>query len=115
VVDDSITTRSLEKNVLEASGYNVRVAVDGLEALEKISTERPSLVISDIEMPRMTGLQLLEAMRANKEMRDIPVIIVSSLEKAEEKARCAALGADAYIAKRKFNQRELLDAIGRIL
>jgi two-component system chemotaxis sensor kinase CheA len=115
VVDDSVTTRSFEKSALEASGYSVLVAVDGLEALEKIRAEKPSLVISDIEMPRMTGIQLLEAIRANQETRNIPVIIVSSLEKAEEQAKALALGADAYIVKRKFDQRELLQTIEQIL
>jgi two-component system, chemotaxis family, sensor kinase CheA len=115
VVDDSITTRQLQKNALEASGYCVQLAVDGVEALEKIKAEKPSLVISDIEMPRMSGFQLLEAIQANEETRDIPVIIVSSLEKTEDQAKGLALGAAAYIVKRRFDQHELLEAISQIL
>jgi two-component system, chemotaxis family, sensor kinase CheA len=115
LVDDSITTRQLEKNALEASGYSVQLAVDGVEAFEKIKVEKPSLVISDIEMPRMSGFQLLEAIQADEETRDIPVIIVSSLGKAEDQAKGLALGAAAYIVKRKFDQHELLEAIAQIL
>jgi two-component system chemotaxis sensor kinase CheA len=115
VVDDSITTRQLEKNALEASGYSVQVAVDGIEALEKIKAEKPSLVISDIEMPRMSGFELLAAIQADGETRDIPVIIVSSLEKTEDQAKGLALGAAAYIVKGKFDQHELLEAITQIL
>jgi two-component system, chemotaxis family, sensor kinase CheA len=115
VVDDSMTTRQLEKNTLEASGYSVEIAVDGVEALEKIKAEKPSLVISDIEMPRMNGFELLVAIQADGEIRDIPVIIVSSLDKTEDQAKGLALGAAAYIVKGKFDQHELLEAIAQIL
>jgi two-component system chemotaxis sensor kinase CheA len=93
----------------------VDVAVDGVEALEKIKAEKPSLVISDIEMPRMNGFELLVAIQADREIRDIPVIIVSSLEKTEDQAKSLALGAAAYIVKGKFEQHELLEAIAQIL
>jgi len=115
VVDDSITTRSLEKNALEASGYNVQVAADGVEALEKIQSDRPDVVVSDIEMPHMDGWQLLAAIRTNNQTRELPVIIVSSLDKADQQARGRALGADAYLVKREFDQRELIEAIEHIL
>ncbi|HEY1946398.1 MAG TPA: response regulator [Bryobacteraceae bacterium] len=115
VVDDSITTRQLAENSLEAFGYSVQVAADGIEALEKIKAEKPSLVISDIEMPRMSGFELLAAIQADGEIRDIPVIIVSSLEKTEDQAKGLAMGAAAYIVKRKFDQHELLEAITQIL
>lgn len=115
VVDDSITTRSLEKSILEAYGYRVRVAVDGVEALRVLRDERVELVISDIEMPQMDGFGLLEAIKGDQSLRDIPVIIVSSLERAEDQERGLALGADAYIVKRTFDQRELLQTIQQIL
>lgn len=115
VVDDSLTTRSLEKSILEANGYRVRVAVDGLQALEQIRTEAPDLVISDVLMPRMTGFELLAAIKADAALKTIPVILVTSLENREEQARGLELGADAYIVKRRFDQRELMRIVRQIL
>ncbi len=111
VVDDSITSRSLERSILEAHGYRVRVAVDGLEALEMLRIEKADLIVTDIQMPRMDGFALVEALKADARLNKIPVIIVSSLEKAEDQERGLLLGADAYVVKRKFDQTELLDAI----
>jgi two-component system chemotaxis sensor kinase CheA len=111
VVDDSITSRSLERSILEAHGYRVRVAVDGLEALEMLGVEKADLIITDIQMPRMDGFAFVEALKADSRLNKIPVIIVSSLEKAEDQERGLLLGADAYVVKRKFDQTELLNAI----
>ncbi len=115
VVDDSITTRSLEKSILEAHGYRVRLAVDGVDALEQLSTEPVELVITDIAMPRMDGLQLLEQLKKRKDTEHVPVIIVTSLESREDQQRGLSLGADAYIVKRKFDQQELLRTVRQIL
>jgi two-component system chemotaxis sensor kinase CheA len=115
VVDDSITTRSLEKSILEAHGYRVRVAVDGIEALELLRAEIASLVVADIQMPRLDGFGLLEAMKADPHLNQIPVIIVSSLERPEDQRRGLTLGADAYVVKRKFDQLELLETIEQFL
>ncbi len=115
VVDDSITTRSLEKSILEAYGYRVEVAVDGLQALEAIRRNPPDLVITDVMMPRLNGFQLLEQMKSTAGMREIPVILVTSLESREEQEKGLSLGADAYIVKRKFDQRELLTIVRQIL
>jgi two-component system chemotaxis sensor kinase CheA len=115
VVDDSITSRSLERSILEAHGYRVRVAVDGVEALELLRIERADLIITDVQMPRMDGFGLVEALKADPGLKGIPVIIVSSLEKAEDQERGLLLGADAYVVKRKFDQTELLDAIRQMI
>jgi len=115
VVDDSITSRSLEKSILEAHGYRVRTAVDGLEALELLRIQRADLIITDIQMPRMDGFEFVAALKADIRLKDIPVIIVSSLERAEEQERGLLLGADAYVVKRKFDQTELLSAIGQMI
>ncbi len=115
VVDDSITTRSLEKSILEAHGYSVRLAVDGVEAVEQLSAELVDLVITDVAMPRMDGLQLLQQLKKRKETEHIPVIIVTSLESREDQQRGLSLGADAYIVKRKFDQQELLRTVRQIL
>jgi two-component system chemotaxis sensor kinase CheA len=115
VVDDSLTTRTLEKSILEAHGYKVQVAVDGLDALEKLRAEKPDLVISDIQMPRLDGFGLLQALKQDPVLSLIPVIIVTSLDQPEDQKRGLSLGAGAYIVKRKFDQAELLSAIRQIL
>ncbi len=115
VVDDSITTRSLEKSILEAHGYQVRVAVDGADALEQLRVERPDLIIADIQMPRLDGFGLLEQLKQDPGLASIPVILVTSLERPEDQERGLALGADAYILKRKFDQRELLETIRQMV
>lgn len=115
VVDDSLTTRSLEKSILEAHGYQVQLAVDGLEALDRLHVELPDLVISDVMMPRLTGFQLLEKIKGDEITKHLPVILVTSLESREEQQMGLTLGADAYIVKRKFDQRELLNVIRQIL
>lgn len=115
VVDDSVTTRTLEKSVLEAHGYRVRVAVDGLEALSLLQQEPGDLVIADVEMPRLDGFGLLAAIRNDARLRTLPVVIVTSLEKREHRERGLALGADAYIVKRHFDQSALLETIHRLL
>jgi two-component system chemotaxis sensor kinase CheA len=115
VADDSITTRTLERSILEAHGYHVRVAVDGLEALERLRAEPADLVIADVQMPRMDGFTLLAEIKKDPRLAQTPVIIVSSLERRQEQEQGLALGADAYIVKRKFDQQELLDVIRQIL
>jgi two-component system, chemotaxis family, sensor kinase CheA len=115
VVDDSITSRSLERSILEAHGYRVRTAVDGVEALDMLRVETADLIISDIQMPRMDGFELVEALKADSELKRIPVIIVSSLERPEDQERGLLLGADAYVVKRKFDQTELLNAIRQMI
>lgn len=115
VVDDSFTTRTLEKSILEAHGYRVMIAVDGLEALEKLNQEPVELVISDIEMPRMDGFELLQNMKNNQRLAQIPVVLVTSIESSPDKERGLSLGADAYIIKKRFDQKELLETIEQIL
>jgi two-component system chemotaxis sensor kinase CheA len=115
VVDDSLTTRSLEKSILEAHGFQVSIAVDGIDALEKLRAEKFHLVITDVMMPRMDGMQLLEQMKKQKSTESIPVIMVTSMESKDDQERGMSLGADAYIVKRKFDQQELLRTVRQIL
>jgi two-component system chemotaxis sensor kinase CheA len=93
----------------------VSVAVDGLEALNRLRSERVDLVISDIEMPRLDGFGLLAALKNDPGLKSIPVILVSSLEKQEHQEKGLALGAYAYVVKRKFDQKELLETIEQII
>lgn len=115
VVDDSLTTRTLEKSVLEAHGYQVAIAVDGLDALNYLRSGSVGLVISDLQMPRLDGFGLIEEMKRDPRLARIPVIFVSSVENPEDQARGMTLGADAYIVKRKFEQQQLLDTIRQVL
>ncbi|MBP2291731.1 hybrid sensor histidine kinase/response regulator [Azospirillum rugosum] len=116
VVDDSITTRTLEKSILEAHGYRVTLCVDGREALETLSElEDVDLIISDVEMPRMDGFALLRAVKGNPLTADLPVILVTSRASDEDRERGLDLGADAYIVKTRFDQNELLAGIRRLL
>ena len=115
VVDDSITTRSLEKNLFQANGYRVEVAVDGVEALEKLRESAFDLVVTDIQMPRMDGFQLLEQIKADPTLAQIPVIVVSSVEDRNSQERGLRMGAEAFIVKRKFDQREVLETVQQIL
>mgnify|MGYP005845499699 FL=1 len=115
VVDDSITTRTLEKNILEAAGYQVITATDGQEALDLVRHTRCDLIISDIEMPRMDGFKLTELVKGDEELRQVPLILVTSLDSPADRERGIMVGADAYIPKSSFDQGELLEAIGQLL
>ncbi|MGH1589538.1 hybrid sensor histidine kinase/response regulator [Methylobacterium phyllosphaerae] len=117
VVDDSITTRTLEKGILEAAGYRVVVCVDGQDALERLRAEiEPvDLVLADVEMPRLDGFGLLQALRADSRFARLPTILMTSRGDAADVARGLDLGADAYLTKQKFDQRQLLDTIGQLL
>jgi two-component system chemotaxis sensor kinase CheA len=117
VVDDSFTTRTLEKTLLEAHGYEVRIAVDGAEALTQLSGDAHGvdLIISDVQMPRLDGFGLLAEIKKNKRLASLPVILVTSLDKREDQERGLSLGADAYIVKRKFDHEDLLNTIRQIL
>jgi two-component system chemotaxis sensor kinase CheA len=115
VVDDSITTRELEKSILENAGYEVEIAMDGREALGLLerNPERFDMMIADIEMPRMDGLELTQRVKehADERLRRLPVIIVSSLASDAYTRRGIEVGAQAYITKGQFEQSRLLETI----
>lgn len=115
IVDDSITTRTLEKNILETAGCDVRVAFDGVQAWDMLTGHEFDVVISDVEMPRMDGLALTRRIKDNAATRHLPVILLTSLDKPEQEAAGLTAGADAYLVKQKFNQNDLLGAIERVL
>jgi two-component system chemotaxis sensor kinase CheA len=115
VVDDSITTRTLEKSILEAHGYSVSVAIDGVEAMNRLRAAAFDLVIADIQMPRMDGFELLREMKKDARFSKIPVIMVTSLESRQDQEQGLSLGADAYIVKREFDQQEILNTIRQLL
>ena len=116
IVDDSITTRTLEKNILEAIGYNVQVATDGQEALDTIAASGvPDLIISDVMMPRLDGFELTKQVKADPKTANVPVILVTSLGSSEDKTRGIEAGADAYIVKSAFDQSNLLETIEQLI
>ena len=117
VVDDSITTRTLEKGILEAAGYRVVVCVDGQDALDRLRAEIESvnLVLADVEMPRLDGFGLLKALRADDRFARLPTILMTSRGDAADVARGLDLGADAYLTKQTFDQGQLLATIGQLL
>ncbi len=115
VVDDSITSRTLLKNVLESYGYAVATASDGANAMAMLQTEAFDLVSSDVEMPNMDGFELTARIRADARLSRIPVVLVTSLESAGDKQKGIEAGADAYIVKSSFDQSNLLAIISKLI
>lgn len=115
VVDDSLTTRTLEQNILEAAGYEVIVASDGLDAWHLLQEQMVDLIVSDVEMPRMDGFALTEAVRGSPRHSGIPIILVTALASETHRLRGMRAGADAYLVKSAFDQDTLLDAVRQVL
>lgn len=115
IADDSITSRTLLKNVLESAGYRVRTAVDGLDAWATLKVEDFDLVVSDVEMPRLNGFDLTARIRADEKLSELPVILVTALASAEDRARGVDAGANAYIVKSSFDQGNLLEVVRRLI
>jgi chemotaxis protein histidine kinase CheA len=115
VVDDSLNTREIEKDVLEAHGYIVTLAEDGLDGLRKAQSGDFDAVLTDVEMPNMDGFTLTERLRQEDKYRDKPIIIVTSREKEEDKRRGIQVGADAYIVKGDFDRSNLVDTLRNLL
>jgi chemotaxis protein histidine kinase CheA len=115
VVDDSINTREIEKSVLEAYGYLVELAEDGEDGWEKTRATLYDLVITDVEMPRLDGFSFTERLRADEQYGQVPVIIVTSREKDEDKRRGIQVGANAYIVKGAFDQSNLIETVRSLI
>jgi two-component system chemotaxis sensor kinase CheA len=115
VVDDSATSRTLEYNILKAAGYDVVTAINGELALQVLREHDIDLVISDVEMPIMNGLELVRQLRREPELEHLPVVLVTSMGSEEDRQNGAEAGADAYIVKGAFDQDELLQTIARLL
>ncbi len=115
VVDDSITSRLLLKEILENSGYNVKTCVDGKEAWTEFRKEGYDLVVSDVEMPRMDGFELTKLIKSSDKYAHIPVVLVTGLSKQEHIEKGIDSGASAYIVKSDFEQSNLLQTVERLL
>jgi two-component system, chemotaxis family, sensor kinase CheA len=115
IVEDSITSRTLLKNILEASGYHITTAIDGVEGFTKLKEGNFDAVVTDIEMPKMNGFDLTAKIRADKESANMPVVLVTSLSKREDRERGIDVGANAYIIKSSFDQSNLLEILERLI
>ncbi len=115
VVEDSITSRMLLKNILETAGYKVTTAIDGVDGFTKLKENTFDAVVSDVEMPRMNGFDLTEKIRSDKVLSEIPVVLVTSLSKKEDREKGIDCGANAYIVKSSFDQSNLLEILERMI
>jgi chemosensory pili system protein ChpA (sensor histidine kinase/response regulator) len=112
VVDDSLTVRRITQRLLVREGYRVALAKDGLDAIEKLAEERPVIVLSDIEMPRMDGFDLVRNMRADARLCDLPVIMITSRIAQKHRDHAAELGVDHYLGK-PYSEEDLLSLVAR--
>lgn len=115
LADDSPTTRMLEQSILEGAGFDVTACADGAEAWERLQAGGADALVLDVEMPRMDGFQVTEAVRASPRFGRVPVVLVTSREKSEDKARGLQAGASAYIVKSAFDPTSLLETLRRLL
>ncbi|MDR2662504.1 MAG: response regulator, partial [Treponema sp.] len=115
VVDDSRPTRDIERDILQAEGYRVDTAADGSEALAAAKNTRYDLICTDLAMPNMDGFMLTENIRKNDNLKNIPIVIISSKTDEEDQKRAAMLGANRYIVKNSFNDHNLLSAIRELI
>jgi two-component system chemotaxis sensor kinase CheA len=115
LAEDSITARTLLKAILEGAGYHVKTSVDGMEAWANLKLEPFDLLVSDVEMPRMNGFELTERIRADPNLAELPIVLVTALDTREHRERGAEAGADAYITKGGFDQARLLETVRRLV
>jgi two-component system chemotaxis sensor kinase CheA len=115
LIEDTLSTAMLEKNILESAGFSVVIAHDGKEALQKANQQRFDLVIIDVLMPRMDGFELTQRLKKDHLYKDVPIIIVTTRESDADKRRGLEAGADAYISKSEFTPEGLLETIERLI
>ena len=115
VVDDSLTVRELERKLLHNRGYEVSVAVDGMEGWNMLHAGRFDLVVTDVDMPRMDGIELVTRIRSEPRLRTMPVMVVSYKDREEDRRRGLDAGADYYLAKGSFHDDALLDAVADLI
>jgi len=115
LAEDMLNMATLEKEMLESVGYSVMVVRDGVEALKIVGREKFDLIITDIIMPNMDGLELTENLKKDKIYKDIPIIIVTSKQGDADKRRGLEAGAQAYIVKGKFMLEELLTEVRHLI
>ena len=115
IVDDSLTTRQIEESIFEADGYQVITASDGIDALDKLSSSHVDLIVTDINMPRMDGTELLQNLRRMDEYKNIPVVIVSGLYDKDQEKKFLKAGAQKFIVKSDFERSNLLNSVKELI
>jgi two-component system, chemotaxis family, sensor histidine kinase and response regulator WspE len=115
VVDDSLTVREMERKLLSGRGYEVDVAVDGMDGWNMLRSADYDLLVTDIDMPRMDGIELVTLVRADARLQRLPVMIVSYKDRPEDRARGLQAGADYYLAKGSFHDSALLNAVADLI
>ncbi len=115
VADDSIATRTLQKTLLESAGYRVLLAEDGYEALQELGGREVDLVVTDIQMPNMDGLELTRTIKSRPALRHLPVVVVTALGSDSDMEAGMAAGADAYVVKKELTRAALVGAIEQLL
>ena len=115
VVDDSLTVRELQRKLLSNRGYDVAVAVDGMDGWNALRSESFDLLITDIDMPRMDGIELVTLLRRDSRLQSLPVMVVSYKDREEDRRRGLDAGADYYLAKASFHDDALLDAVVELI
>jgi len=111
VVDDSISVRELVRQLLVSRGYEVQVAVDGMDAWARLREWPCELVITDVDMPRMDGIELTRSIKQDPRLRSLPVVIVSYRDRPEDRARGLEVHADAYLTKSDFQEHGFIDVV----
>jgi two-component system sensor histidine kinase and response regulator WspE len=111
VVDDSITVRELERQLLQSRGFAVDVAVDGMDGWNAVRSGHYDLVVTDVDMPRMDGIGLVSLIKADPSRKDVPVVIVSYKDREEDRLRGLDAGANRYLTKSSFHDETFLNTI----
>jgi two-component system sensor histidine kinase and response regulator WspE len=111
VVDDSLTVREIERKLLESYGYRVDVAVDGMDDWNAVRRAKYHLVITDVDMPRMDGIELVHSMREDHQLKKLPIMIISYKDRHEDRQRGLQAGADYYLTKGNFHDDTLIEAV----
>jgi two-component system sensor histidine kinase and response regulator WspE len=115
VVEDSLTVRQVERQLLEAAGYEVDVAADGIDGWNAVRSQRYDLLLTDIDMPRLDGIELLKRIKSHESLRDLPVMVVSYQDNDEERLRGLEAGASYYLSKSSFHDDRLLLAVFELI
>jgi two-component system sensor histidine kinase and response regulator WspE len=115
VVDDSITVREVERKLLANRGYAVDVCVDGVDAWNALLAQRYDLVLTDVDMPRMDGIELVRRVRQDPRFATLPVMIVSYKDRAEDRMRGLEAGANAYVTKSSFHEDALVREVAHLI
>ncbi len=115
VVDDSLTTRTMERNLLESVGYEVDVATDGVDAWNYLQNKSVDLIVSDVDMPGMDGFELTSRVRGDAKLADLPIVLVTAMESRDDRDKGIRVGANSYVLKSAFDQSNLLEIVRRLI